>query len=40
MFRGREVTHPERGEMLLDRLAEELAELATSSSGRTSTGAT
>ncbi len=28
MFRGREVTHPERGEMLLDRLAEELAELA------------
>ena len=28
MFRGREVTHPERGEMLLERLAEELAELA------------
>ena len=28
MFRGREVTHPERGEMILDRLAEELAELA------------
>jgi translation initiation factor IF-3 len=28
MFRGREVTHPERGEMLLNRLAEELAELA------------
>jgi len=28
MFRGREVTHPERGEMLLDRLAEELSELA------------
>jgi translation initiation factor IF-3 len=28
MFRGREVTHPERGEMLLSRLAEELAELA------------
>src|SRR6266702_2028992 len=27
MFRGREVTHPERGEMLLERLAEELAEL-------------
>ena len=25
MFRGREVTHPERGEMILDRLAEELA---------------
>ena len=24
MFRGREVTHPERGAMLLDRLAEEL----------------
>jgi translation initiation factor IF-3 len=29
MFRGREVTHPERGRMILDRLAEELAELAT-----------
>ncbi|MGB2710417.1 MAG: translation initiation factor IF-3 [Conexibacter sp.] len=28
MFRGREVTHPERGEALLNRLAEELAELA------------
>jgi translation initiation factor IF-3 len=28
MFRGREVTHPERGEMILDRLAEELADLA------------
>ncbi|MGI8512096.1 MAG: translation initiation factor IF-3 [Solirubrobacteraceae bacterium] len=28
MFRGREVTHPERGEMILARLAEELAELA------------
>ena len=28
MFRGREVTHPERGEAILDRLAEELAELA------------
>ena len=28
MFRGREVTHPERGTMILDRLAEELAELA------------
>jgi len=27
MFRGREVTHPERGTMILDRLAEELAEL-------------
>src|SRR5687767_3503215 len=27
MFRGREVTHPERGEMILDRLAEDLAEL-------------
>jgi translation initiation factor IF-3 len=26
MFRGREVTHPERGMQLLDRLAEELAE--------------
>jgi translation initiation factor IF-3 len=28
MFRGREVTHPERGVMLLERLAEELSELA------------
>jgi translation initiation factor IF-3 len=27
MFRGREVTHPERGTAILDRLAEELAEL-------------
>ena len=27
MFRGREVTHPERGAMLLERLAEELEEL-------------
>jgi translation initiation factor IF-3 len=29
MFRGREVTHPERGVMILDRLAEELSELGT-----------
>ena len=28
MFRGREVTHPERGEMLLERLSEELADIA------------
>ena len=28
MFRGREVTHPERGVMILDRLAEELGDLA------------
>jgi translation initiation factor IF-3 len=28
MFRGREVTHPERGKMILDRLAEELHALA------------
>jgi translation initiation factor IF-3 len=27
MFRGREVTHPERGTALLDRLAEELADI-------------
>jgi translation initiation factor IF-3 len=27
MFRGREVTHPERGVMILDRLAEELSTL-------------
>ncbi len=27
MFRGREVTHPERGVAILDRLADELAEL-------------
>jgi translation initiation factor IF-3 len=29
MFRGREVTHPERGRMILDRLAEELVDLAS-----------
>jgi translation initiation factor IF-3 len=29
MFRGREVTHPERGTAILDRLAEELTELGT-----------
>jgi translation initiation factor IF-3 len=28
MFRGREVTHPERGTALLDRLADELSEVA------------
>src|ERR671926_708376 len=28
MFRGREVTHPERGVMILDRLAQELSDLA------------
>jgi translation initiation factor IF-3 len=28
MFRGREVTHPERGELILNRLAEDLGELA------------
>jgi translation initiation factor IF-3 len=28
MFRGREVTHPDRGVAILDRLAEELSELA------------
>ena len=28
MFRGREMAHPERGEALLNRLAEELEELA------------
>ena len=28
MFRGREVTHPERGRAILERLAEELAEVA------------
>ncbi len=27
MFRGREVTHPERGEMILNRLAEDLEEI-------------
>src|SRR5579872_3491508 len=27
MFRGREVTHPERGTALLDRLAEELSDV-------------
>jgi translation initiation factor IF-3 len=29
MFRGREVTHPERGQLILERLAEELQDLAT-----------
>ena len=29
MFRGREQTHPERGEMLLMRLAEDVAELGS-----------
>jgi len=28
MFRGREMAHPERGEMILTRLADELADLA------------
>src|SRR4051812_26128221 len=28
MFRGREVAHPERGEIILNRLAEELGDLA------------
>ena len=28
MFRGREMAHPERGEMILSRLADELADLA------------
>jgi translation initiation factor IF-3 len=28
MFRGREVTHPERGTALLDKLATELADVA------------
>jgi translation initiation factor IF-3 len=29
MFRGREQSHPERGRMLLDRLLEDVSELAT-----------
>ncbi|HEX2028253.1 MAG TPA: translation initiation factor IF-3 [Nitriliruptorales bacterium] len=29
MFRGREVTHPEIGKRLLDRLAEDMSDLAT-----------
>ena len=40
MFRGREVTHPERGKMILDRLAEELGTSRWSSSARTWTAAT
>ena len=28
MFRGREIAHPERGEMILNRLAEDLGDLA------------
>ena len=40
MFRGREMAHPERGEMILNRLAEDLGELARSSSGPSRTAAT
>ena len=40
MFRGREVTHPERGVMILDRLAEELSSSPSSSSAPPRTGAT
>ncbi|MGZ5346016.1 MAG: translation initiation factor IF-3 [Solirubrobacterales bacterium] len=29
MFRGREATHPERGRMLLDRLFQDVSEIAT-----------
>jgi translation initiation factor IF-3 len=29
MFRGRETTHPERGEALLMRLADDVADLGT-----------
>jgi translation initiation factor IF-3 len=29
MFRGREQTHPERGEALLNRLAEDVADLGS-----------
>jgi len=29
MFRGREMAHPERGEMILNRLADDLGEMAT-----------
>ncbi len=29
MFRGREMAHPEQGLLILDRLAEDLADLAT-----------
>ena len=28
MFRGREMAHPERGEIILNRLAEDLGDLA------------
>ena len=40
MFRGREVTHPERGEMILNRLAEELEDLAIVEQRPSRTGAT
>ena len=40
MFRGREVTHPERGTALLDRLAGELSEIAVVEQARCRTGAT
>ena len=34
MFRGRETTHPERGRDLLERLFDDLGEIATSSRRR------
>jgi len=40
MFRGREVTHPERGIQLLDRIAMSLPSTASSSSVRSTRGAT
>ena len=40
MFRGREQTHPERGEALLMRLAEDVAELGTIEQRPSRTGAT
>ena len=40
MFRGREQTHPERGEVLLMRLAEDVAELGTIEQRPSRTGAT
>ena len=40
MFRGREVTHPERGTALLEKLAEELSEIGVVEQRRSRTGAT
>ena len=39
MFRGREMAHPERGEAILNRLAEDLGSWPSSSGAPSRTGA-